>query len=118
MKAWLVREKGEYTCGVVFAETRGKARVLAMLTSACEDCSFCDIEVNRLPEIDKHHKDGKTEMDWNNPKDRITLVKECGFQCENIEYAECEDCAAREFCDLYQDYQEELELNAKGCDNE
>lgn len=56
-------------------------------------------------------------MDWCNPKNRIILVKECGFQCECI-MDECEDCAAREFCDLYQDYQEELELNTKGCDNE
>ena len=117
MKAWLAREKYGFCCAVVFAETRGKARALARYTSACEDSDFCDIEVNRLPKIDKYYKDGKTEMDWCNPKDRIILVKECGFQCECI-MDECEDCAAREFCDLYNDYQEELELNAKGCDNE
>lgn len=117
MKAWLAREKDSFSCAVVFAETRGKARALARLTGACEDSDWCDIEVNRLPKIDKYYKDGKTEMDWSNPQDRTILVKECGFQCEVI-MDECEDCAAREFCDLYQDYQEELELNAKGCDNE
>ena len=46
MKAWLVREKDGFSCAVVFAETRGKARALARLTSACEDCSareFCGL---------------------------------------------------------------------------
>ena len=36
MKAWLVREKGEYCATVVFAETRGKAKVLAIQTEACD----------------------------------------------------------------------------------
>ena len=109
MKAWFVREKDGFCATVVFAETRGKARALAMCTDACEDSNFCDIEVRRLPQIDKYYKNGKIEMDWYNPKDRIILVKECGFQCESIEYADCEDCSAREFCDLYNDYVEELQ---------
>ena len=75
MKAWLAREKYGFCCAVVFAETRGKARAMAQSTAACEDSDFCDIEVNRLPKIDKYYKDGKTEMDWCNPKDRIILVK-------------------------------------------
>lgn len=107
MKAWLAREKDVFSCAVVFAETRGKARALARLTSACEDSDWCDIEVNRLPKIDKYYKEGKTEMDWDNPKDRFILVKECSFRCERVEYAECEECSAKEFCDLYNDYVEE-----------
>ena len=109
MKAWFVREKDEFLSAVVFAETRGKARALARCTDACEDCNFCDIEVRRLPQMDKYYKEGKLEMDWYNPQDRIILVKECGFQCEEIEYADCEDCSAREFCDIYNDYVEELQ---------
>ena len=35
MKAWIVKEKDEFAATVVFAETRGKARMLAMLTDAC-----------------------------------------------------------------------------------
>lgn len=34
MKAWLVREKDEFSATVVFAETRGKARALARATEA------------------------------------------------------------------------------------
>ena len=53
MKAWLVREKDEFIATVVFAETRGKAKVVAMRTEACEDVDFCDIEVRRKPQMDK-----------------------------------------------------------------
>ena len=100
MKAWLVNEKEERISAVVFAETAGKARALAQYTEVCEDCDFCDIQVRRLPQIDKYYKDGKTEMDWNNPKDRIALVKECGFQCEII-MDECNECPAKKFCGTY-----------------
>lgn len=109
MKAWFVREKDGFCATVVFAETRGKARALARCTDACEDSDFCDIEVHRLPNIDKYYKDGKTEMDWYNPQDRIILVKECGFQCESVEYADCDECSAKGYCDLYKDYAEELQ---------
>ena len=109
MKAWIAREKDSFMATVVFAETRGKARAIAQYTDACEDCDFCDIEVHRMPNMDKYYKDGKTEMDWYNKKDRIALVKECGFQCAEIEYADCNECSAKEFCDLYKDYAEELQ---------
>ena len=106
MKAWLVREKDEFSAAVVFAETRGKARALAQQTEACEDASFCDIEVRRMPEIDKYYVDGKTEMCWCLSNDRVALVKDAGFTCdrEYWEPADCEKCPAAEYCDMYKDY--------------
>lgn len=109
MKAWLVRDKDAYLATVVFAETRGKARAIAIHTDACEDCDFCDIEVHRLPKADKYYKDGKMEMDWFNRQDRIALVKECGFVCEDIDLTICADCPAKQYCDGYKDYAEELQ---------
>lgn len=109
MKAWNVRKKNEFGATVVFAETRGKAKVMAQSTEACEDVDFCDIEVRRAPTIDKYYKDGKKEMDWFNKEDRIALVKEAGFHCEYIEPECCEYCPAKEYCDMYQDYKEEEE---------
>ena len=105
MKAWLVREKGEFRATVVFAETRGKARALAQSTDACEDINFCDIEVRRMPQADKYYKDGKTEMHWFNPDDRLALVKECGFMCDNeaFQLEDCTTCSAKAFCDRYTD---------------
>lgn len=108
MKAWLVKDPDEFRATVVFAETRGRARALAMATDACEDVDFCDIYVRREPQADKLYKDGKKETDWYDDKDRIVLVKECGFRCEYVELDECEVCPARKFCDAYEDKVEEL----------
>lgn len=105
MKAWLVREKDEYCATVVFAETSGKARALALHTECCEDTNFCDIEVRRRPDLDKYYVDGKKEMDWLNSKDRIALVKDGGFVCDRDcwEPEDCEKCPATEYCDMYKD---------------
>lgn len=113
MKAWLVREKGEYCATVVFAETRGKAKVLASQTEACDGVNFLDIEVSRMKEADKYYQDGKTELDWFNDSDRIALVKECGFTCDwdIIEMKECVDCAAKEYCDQYKDLMQETRVD-------
>ena len=106
MKAWLVREKDNFSATVVFAETRGKARALARCTEACEDADFTDIEVHRRPQMDKYYTEGKKEMDWLNSKDRIALVKDCGFvcDCDYWEQEDCDTCPAKEYCDTYKDH--------------
>lgn len=104
MKAWIVSTEYEFYALVIFAETRGKARYIALHTDEFEDNKFCDIEVRRVPHIDKYYKEGKVVMDWENPKDRIALVKECGFHCEYVELDECETCPAKKYCYAYQDY--------------
>lgn len=111
MKAWLVREKDEFCATVVFAETRGKARVVALGTDACSEAEFCDIEVRRIPSVDKYYKEGKEELDWFDEDDRIILVKECNFRCEVIELYRCEDCPAKQNCDGYKDKLEWMELH-------
>ena len=109
MKAWLVRDKDEFCATVVFAETRGKARSLAMSMDCCEDVEFTDIDVHRMPQADKYYKEGKGYLDWDNPKDRIALVKDCGFWCgyDAFDFENCESCSAKEYCDRYKDHQTE-----------
>jgi hypothetical protein len=111
MKAWLVRKEGEFCATVVFAETRGKARSMAMSTEVCEDAEFVDIEVRRKPQMDKYYEDGKKEMDWFNSKDRIALVKDANFVCDAdyLQWEDCDTCSAKEFCDRYQDHLESEE---------
>lgn len=106
MKSWLVREKDEFSATVVFAETRGKARSLAQGLEFLEDVDFCDIEVHRTKQMDKYYVEGKKSMDWFNSKDRIALVKDCGFVCDRDfwEKEDCENCPAKEYCDNYKDY--------------
>ena len=93
MKAWIVRVPDEWCSTVVFAETRGKARSIAMHTDTCEDCKFIDIEVRRIPHMDKYYR-GLNE---------IALVKECGFRCsyEMLGYIDCSDCPAKQYCNAY-----------------
>lgn len=117
MKAWLVREKDEVSATVVFAETRGKARALAMCTETCEDVAFCDIEVRRKPQLDKYYRDGKKEMDWFDNKDRIALVKECNFYCVDVDIDNCEDCPAKKYCDECE-AQKEIMEDLLECQNE
>ena len=69
MKAWIVDDPIEAaTAAVVFAETRGQAKVLAQSTDACEDMEFKDIRAVRALELDQFYR-GKSEMDWNDPDD-------------------------------------------------
>ena len=109
-KAWIVQEKGEFEASVVFAETRGKAKSMALHTDACEDADFMSIEVRRAKEADKYYKPGKRELDWFNKDDRIALVKDCGFTCIPDAHCaeECAVCPAKEFCDDY------LEMDGDG----
>ena len=41
----------------------------------------------------------------------LALVKDCGFVCdyEYLEWEDCIDCSAKEYCDRYQDYLRESE---------
>ena len=106
MKGWLVRPKDSYGAEIIFAKTRGKAKSLAMSTDCCSEADFVDIEVCRQPHVDKYYKEGKWHLDWENPKDRIILVKECGFTCDPdyFDPSNCENCSAREYCDKYREY--------------
>lgn len=106
MKAWIVKARDEFGATVVFAEKRGKAKSLALATQCCEHVPYIKIEARRCPEADKLYK-GQYEVDWDNPDDRICLVKECGFYCECIEPEYCKKCPAKEYCDSYEGYKEE-----------
>ena len=105
MKAWEISNNYIEGCEVVFAETRGKAKSIALNTDTFCDCDFCDLEVYRKPVIDKYYKNGKTRMNWGNQKDRLALVKECGFSCVDDCFGEfCEDCLSKDYCDRYDEY--------------
>lgn len=109
MKAWLVRETFEFCSVVIFAETRGKDKALAQATECCEDVSFLDIEAHRFPIADKFYTPGATQLYWDDPQDRLTLVKELGFTCDYDAFSlgECVLCSAKEHCSRYRDWKKE-----------
>ena len=100
MKAWLALNKtdDEGAMAIVFAETAGKAKALALHTAACEDSNFTDISVSRMPKADKMYKPGKIEMDWNDPNDRLFMVKHCSFYCIDKNEKLCRECNAKKYC--------------------
>jgi len=111
MKAWLVRENNNFTSTVVFAETSGKAKAIAMHTDAFvdADADFCSIQIKRVPKIDGYYKKGKTEMDWYNSQDRIVLVRDCNFYCEDTGFNDCKNCPANMYCETYKSFLTEIE---------
>lgn len=109
MKVYCVREKCSNYMTVVFAETPGKAKLNALFTPCCNGADYLDIRVRRLPHMDKYYKPEKLEMDWFNNEDRIALVKECGFRCEDVYLEECKKCPAKDYCDEWEVYESEHE---------
>lgn len=103
MKAWIIQNNHEAYSEVVFAETRGKAKAIAMWTDTFSEDDFTSLEARRLKVADKYYKEGKLMLDWDNPQDRIVLVKECSFYCEYTEPYICEACSAKEYCEVYQE---------------
>ncbi len=96
-RAW-AEPDGTFTT-VVFAADRNHAKRLAMRTDACEDAEYINIRVRRSPELDNCYR-GRWEMNWDEPQDRIDLVKLAGFVCSyEIDDPECDICPAREWCE-------------------
>lgn len=106
MKAYSVTDRTECIYStIVFAETAGQARAIAMGTDACEDVPFIDIWAKRVPKLDAFYK-GRSELDWNNDEDRIAMVRYAGYSCayeDDVSIDECKECPAHEWCDRYED---------------
>jgi hypothetical protein len=104
MKAWVVTDKDSYEGGsaVVFAETRGKAKILARSTSACEDAEFTRITCRRMPDADKFYK-GQDELSWYDEDARIFLVRDHGWECIDGRDSYCDDCPAKQYCGAWED---------------
>jgi hypothetical protein len=106
MKAWLVYTEDEPYSEIVFAETRGKARQLALSTDAFCDAEFIEIKVHRIKSADEYYEEGKWHLDWENPQDRIILVKEYSWYCADdyFDFVDCKTCPANKYCEKYKDF--------------
>lgn len=105
IKAYTVTDDQEYAFStVVFAETRGKARMIAQGTDACEDVDFIHIHARRVPQLDKCYR-GLPEMDWFNPEDRLAMVRDADYSCsyEMLDRdLDCKNCSATQYCERYE----------------
>lgn len=113
IKAYRCREDYEGYSTIIFAETAGKARYIAMQSGSLgEDNEFKDIFVRRIPALDGYYK-GKNEMDWFDPNDRLAMVREAGYQCDDdgFDPEDCERCSAQKYCAKWEEYEEEVKQN-------
>jgi len=92
---------------VVFATTAGKAKMIA-LSDAYDGYDFIELRAYRIKPLDVCYKQGKTVMDWYDQQDRLDMFNLGGYRCEEIGYGLCDDCLAKDKCDIYNDYQEYL----------
>ena len=109
MKAYLITDRKSYSDSalIIFAESRGKAISLALGKDEFQyyDFAYIDLRALREPVLDKYYR-GKHEMCWDDDEDRLALVKECGFTCNDDAFdpESCEICSAKAYCDRYQEY--------------
>ena len=103
-KAWVDCGDGST---VVFAETRNKAKVIALSCDCCEDAPYIDIRVHRMKELD-HLYQGKPEMDWYDDETRLLLVRDFGWSCAEPSW-ECDSCCCKKYCSWHEE---------EGADNE
>ena len=108
-KAWSFYEEEEGVIEVVFADTRGKARMYLKELDTFDNYRYIEISPRREKSLDYlDHPDGYV-MSIAREKDRIALVKNMGVHCLDPDKDECEKCCVREWCSKYEDYQEEDE---------
>lgn len=99
MKAWLIRENDIEGYEVIFAETRGKAKSIALHTDTFSECDFCDLEACRAYNIDKYYTDGKRRMNWYDQQDRLAFIKEYDSYCIGDFFGGfCENCLSKDYC--------------------
>lgn len=111
LKAWMaVSSDGDFAT-IVFAENRGKAKALAMLTDTCCDMAYTDIRVYRTKDFDCLY-DGKWEIDYYNDATWRKMV-EHGWRCAvgSEDYEECLVCPANDICEEYKEHKNKLWKN-------
>lgn len=111
MKAYLVTNRITYEYSVVvFAESSGKAKALVLGGDGFEYDLFTELSAYRKPELDPFYK-GRRFMDWEDPDDRIAMVRYGGYVCsdEAKEFEDCKECPAREWCSEAEDEEAEAE---------
>ena len=118
MKAYHVTDRKGYSdySVIVFAESRGKAISSALGTDEFPqyDWEFTDLTARRIPALDSAYH-GAWRMEWDNTADRLAMIKDAGFYCDEDSFApsECEECIGRDYCSRYEEYLAEEQAGDK-----
>ena len=108
-KAWQCSDEEWCRTEVVFAETRGKAKTYFKNIDTFDWFDFCELKPYRVKNLDYlNHPDGYV-MDWCKDEDRLPMVRDAGFCCNEVNRELCEKCCAKEWCSEYEEYDEEYD---------
>ena len=110
-KAWSFYESIEGITEVVFADTRGKARMYLSELDTFDNYRYIEINPRREKALDYLNHENGYVMDLNKEEDRIAMVKDIGFYCSFPDKEECKECCAREWCSEYECLKEEENYN-------
>ena len=102
-KAWGFYEDIEGIMEIVFADTRGKARMYLKELDTFDNYRYIDINPRRKKALDYLDHENGYVMDWNKEEERIAMVKDIGFYCSFPDKKECNECCAKEWCDVYKE---------------
>lgn len=104
MKAYTVSDNnGEYGAIIVFADTPGKARQIAMHDDTFEECEWTELRVRRFKEYDQYYEGKETADFWMDEEHRVRLVRDFGWSCIEVFERYCEDCPAKQWCDHWRE---------------
>ena len=101
-KAWICHNEESCIAEVVFADTRGKAKSYFKNLETFDYYTYCELRPRRKNSLDYLDKPEGYVMNWNNQEDRIALVKELGWYCEDPTIEECKKCLAKEYCEEWE----------------
>lgn len=122
MKAYKVYDRMGYSLYsvVVFADSYGKAKALALGTDEFPSCDwdYTELSARRVPSLDKYYH-GNRQLDWYDDEDKLVLIKEAGYECDEDSFDpdDCEICVGKEYCSRYQEYIED-EISIAGGESE
>ena len=100
------RNRDEDVSYIIFAESRGKAIMIALYGAegAFDNYRFTELRAHRCPALDKFYR-GYPVMDWMDDEDRIAMVRYAGYECScevNITFDKCIACPAHEWCGRFE----------------
>lgn len=105
-KAWICRDEEWCRSEVVFADTRGKAKSYFKAMETFDYFEFCELRPRRLKKLDYlNHPDGYV-MDWLKDEDRLPMVRDADFYCNEIDRDDCKECCAKEWCSKYMEVEQ------------
>ena len=101
MKAYEVTDDYCGFSNIIFASSLAKAKYIAYRNSDYSDfIGFLAYNtIRRCEKADSAYK-GRECMDWNNPDDRLFLVKGLTWACVDGSHDDCKDCIAHEYCEF------------------